>query len=273
MQTAIKTVMNRQGFKKFTGGHVWKFAETVPHNPHYYILKKDIDFTLFESAAGFIKDNGFLFKYGQGWQPSYNFEGSRYWIEKKVEDCQVIKRFEIQDKTGYDQIARDYDRIISTVHDIDQAKELMKMIGRLQGSVLDVGSGTGRLLDFKVIDHYIGVEPSMKMIEAFQTKHKKRVFGCRFKDLPKYREFDNVVALGSGSYIEDLSMFRRFWNGKGQLFITFNKEGFVPEYFKSMTIQPEVIRRNHSSLMREFQSPVIEFGNYYIIQKRLNGFH
>lgn len=271
MQTAINYVMDRQTFRKFANDRNWKFAATMPTNPHFYTVRGGTDRHLFESAAGYIRDRGARMFIRGSWTTCLNIDGCRYWFGGNLQNVAVIKRAELSNVLPYDEIADRFDRIHADGDLYEETVDIMRMIGRLEGSVLDVGAGTGRFLDFKVVDSYTGIEPSMKMIEAFQAKHRARVIGCRFEDLPNYRQFDNVVAIGSGSYIEDLSLFRKFWNGKGQLFATFIPEDREPPYFEAMANRPKYIRRPATSLVKEFQTAAIQYGGQLIVQKKGNG--
>lgn len=77
----------------------------------------------------------------------------------------------------YDKLATKYDKIYSSIICRVEDKIITSLITKhIKGSVLDVGCGTGLLLDYFAIKKYCGLDISEKMIRKAQTKHPQNKF-------------------------------------------------------------------------------------------------
>ena len=113
----------------------------------------------------------------------------------------------------YDSIAKTYDGEYSDAKSLAENRLLSLMLrngGLIQGSVLDVGCGTGFLLDIAHthVPGYLGVDPSQGMVEIAREKHPLNNFAvASAEDLSSIEDesFDSVVSLfGPLNYSQDL---------------------------------------------------------------------
>lgn len=59
---------DEERFGTFVSEHRWKFASTMPNNPHEYTLRRDAKRTDFDSAVRYVREHGEV----------ETFEGARY---------------------------------------------------------------------------------------------------------------------------------------------------------------------------------------------------
>ena len=101
--------------------------------------------------------------------------------------------------TGYDTIATDYDAARQGVADAEVRRIIEEQFAGRRVRVLDVGCGTGALLDLGVIDaeDCTGVDPSQGMLNMLVRKHPKvaRLIPARYEDAEFAGDFDLVVAM------------------------------------------------------------------------------
>lgn len=103
------------------------------------------------------------------------------------------------------------------------------MLFEVSGIFLDVGCGTGLLLDILKVspDEYWGIDPSSKMLDVFRKKHPEYNNLCIPFELLnlKFATFNSIVALfGSASYI-DIEALTDIPEGKN-IFLMFYKENY-----------------------------------------------
>jgi hypothetical protein len=136
------------------------------------------------------------------------------------------------DKT-YDKLADLYDSRYDTpmAHKEDEYLfgELRPWLRR---TVLDVGAGTGLLLDMVDVDpsEYHGVEPSLGMATHFRQKHPEHYLEVATYETSELWTTDTIVSLyGSPSYINPES-YLRMRSSASNYFLMFYKEGYLPDY-------------------------------------------
>jgi len=85
------------------------------------------------------------------------------------------------------------------------SQEIIKFLSPYaKGTVLDIGSGTGFLLDYIDIhsDHYLGIDPSEGMTKMLKLKHPNHKVLISTVKEQQIETFDLVVALhGSADYL------------------------------------------------------------------------
>jgi SAM-dependent methyltransferase len=101
--------------------------------------------------------------------------------------------------TAFDAIATDYDAQRSAEADDEVRRAIARHFGQRLPRTLDVGCGTGALLDLGVIplEGYTGVDPSQGMLNMLVRKHPRvgRLVPARFEDAPVDGPYDLVVAM------------------------------------------------------------------------------
>jgi len=150
----------------------------------------------------------------------------------------------------YDGIAREYDGMYERQEcfaENDMVKESLLRNGFKLNSVLDVGCGTGLLLDIaEVGDGYVGIDISQGMLDVFEEKHGGRdIAKVSFEEFVKIKGLhciDEVVCLFGGiSYVKPESVKDALEGFDGRLFLMFVREGYKPPYSEndSMCTAPE----------------------------------
>ena len=107
----------------------------------------------------------------------------------------------------YDAVAESYDSLFKDKASIEENRKIASMLFEVSGIFLDVGCGTGLLLDILKVspDEYWGIDPSSKMLDVFRKKHPEYNNLCIPFELLnlKFATFNSIVALfGSASYID-----------------------------------------------------------------------
>ena len=120
-------------------------------------------------------------------------------------------------RSVYDQVAQNYDSFYGDERCLEENAELMSYMqksffsykegtNRVDGNVLDIGSGTGLLLDHLsgsiVHPYYIGVDVSWEMVKVSQQKHPSYDFNFLTRTLsPEGRFMVMLYANGHSSRI------------------------------------------------------------------------
>ena len=71
--------MNEERFRAFIAAAPWKFARTMPENPHEYTLPHASSADAFEKAVLDIRECGVRRKFGGRDYVCYDMDGWRYW--------------------------------------------------------------------------------------------------------------------------------------------------------------------------------------------------
>jgi ubiquinone/menaquinone biosynthesis C-methylase UbiE len=164
----------------------------------------------------------------------------------------------------YDDIAEDYDQRYLSDDCKKENEDIKEMIAYKGGKVLDIGCGTGLLLELLNIDEdeYVGIDPSGKMLEMAHSKFPRHIFMVSdIETLPRREVFEYVICLfGVASYIkpDNLTKILTHLKPGGKYFIMFYKQGYTPEYFKG---DDKNIYRGNERLIG---GDTIEYHNYII---------
>ena len=176
-------------------------------------------------------------------------------------------------KSQYDSIADRYDSLFTDDSSLSENAEVGDMLRPLNGSVLDVGCGTGLLTEIVSIcpDDYMGIDPSEMMLKRFKEKHPSyRNLVCASFDgkVVDCNMFDNIISLfGSASYLSNIALLR-LSKSESNLFLMFYKEGYYPVTYEKCGV--DFTHKNHSKkvLASLFGSKNIKEYNNYIIVRR-----
>lgn len=226
-------------FRRLIEFHPFRFAKTMPAHPHFYTLRREWQDVEFDYAVAFIRANGYAETWGGRTYRYLNLNGWRYWtMGAPLRETILINRAEVRYPNIYDEVAEVYDDRFSDPDSLAENEEVMTLVGDLQGKrVLDIGAGTGLLLDYVHSDlppeNYVGIEPSVGMRNQLLHKHPEyadSVVLTPFEDFAN-GTFDVVLSLfGSVSYIphEYLSRLKSMQRTGGRRLLMFFKDGYNP---------------------------------------------
>jgi hypothetical protein len=271
--------------------HPWRFAKTMPENPHYYTLVHEWQRDTFVEVVRALQTGGYKDVYpppparGRVYR-AVNVNGMKYWtMGYPPEKTTLINRKDIAiDASGiaiYDQAAEIYDSLYVSPeerqHELSVMKALWSAVGPLTGkSVLDIGCGTGLLLDYNTPGRYVGVDPSRKMLDRLIAKHPDRssdVIQAKLEEFvlpPPFEPFDVVVSLyGSVSYADPdaVATIPRFANPDGgQWFVMAYGDGYDP-LIHQFTGDPAF----HYGLPPDLPGRAVPFPNYAIVTGQHGG--
>ncbi len=228
----------------------YRFAKTMPENPHWYTLRKTWDQdAAFCEAVQFIRDHGYIERYKGRPYTMFNLNGYKYWTmgapinNKNGEPCTIlINRAKTQEPSDYDAIAERYDELFADRDALEENAEIMSLIAaRPDGRVLDIGCGTGLLLRYVSPAGYVGIDPSAQMLGQLVTnypEYRGNIIHGRFEEFyDTGGGFDLIVSLfGAPNYIAPayFSHICGLLKPGGRVFAMFYQEGYVPvSYLKT----------------------------------------
>lgn len=244
----------------------WTFAKTMPDAPHSYVVRgRTLDEERFMRAVKVIRTFGEPGKFYSAtniyltdnetktkwWTMGDTLEGTIIINKAATDDGHVYGKQDApatasDHRSIYDELAGIYD----TRYDADHCPEcptenttVQKLIIQHFRStaprVLDVGCGTGLLLDMKIThpELFVGVDPSQAMLNELIRKFPrvKSVVPDRGEDvLDAYRDnqFELVTSLfGSPSYMPGWSMQKMADKASRLAIFMHYKEGYFPDYY------------------------------------------
>lgn len=232
-------------FGRLLESQTWTFAKTMPKNPHHYVVRErgwrgtDDQFT---RAVQYIRDHGYTKRFGGRPYVQINVNDHFYWtMGAPAAETTIINRKVRGDQSNdghplYDQVADEYDELYSDPGCVAQNEMLFDHLGDLTGlSVLDVGCGTGLLLDHPTVGAgggtYLGIDPSGGMLAHLNRNHPTAV--TLRTDLGAFvgGRYDLVVALfGVANYLDEPELRRipTLLKPGGRFFVMFGVEGYRP---------------------------------------------
>jgi len=251
----------------------WIFAKTMPQNPHEYTLRKhwknEDDFV---EAVQLIRDYGYVIKFQGRKYTQFNVLGHFYWSMGAPLPVTILINRACIDKDAkapYDDISNSYDDWFLKPEyereNVNLTKLLKPYIG---GKLLDVGCGTGLLLDLLNVsfDLYTGVDPSRMMLDKFKNKHPcHKIIQSKYEDFP-YEGFDSIVSLyGSFNYCEPSSAIQVInqLSPGGKYFLMLFKEDYNPVTHKLANCSIPYYKLSNYSF--PVGSVFAEFTNYIVV--------
>lgn len=241
----------------------YTFAKSMPQNPHWYTLRKKWDNNHFEAVVKFIRENSYTeYFHGRPFK-MFKLNGYKYWtMGAPLKDTILINRAVCLSHNEYDAIADQYQGLFL---DDESEKENREVISKIdiQGSVLDIGCGSGLLLDYADIFplDYTGIDPSFKMLEYFKKKHPNHfTINCAFEDFQPEIKFGTIISLfGSPSYITPgaISRVRSMLAKDGTAFLMFYNNNYTPVTY----LQTGLCIKHFNNEM-----PGEEYHNYKIVR-------
>jgi hypothetical protein len=245
----------------------WTFARTMKDTPHSYVVRdKTLADPDFLRAVKVIRTFG---EPGKFWSRTNIYlkdpiSGLRWWtMGDTLEGTIIINQAPIDQVYGrqnaphtagsgifsvYDEMATDYDARYATDECRAENDLVMTLIRRSLGPIapttLDVGCGTGLLLDYKITHPklYTGIDPSQGMLNELVRKHPEatRIIPARWEDFALPAEagvstpesFDLVVSLfGSPSYIDPSYLPGLVERARRLAVLMHYREGYLPDYY------------------------------------------
>ena len=170
----------------------YKFAKSAKNrNPHWYTLSdtwKDRD--KFEKVVQFIRDNGKTERFWKVEYKCFHYKGWKWWsMGSPLSETILINKTYASER--YNKIAYKYDDLFKSKKYKEENQEIVEMLKPhlYDVGILDVGSGTGLLLDLFTIDpkSYIGIDPSFGMYKQAKLKHPYHKF--QLDKLETYYDF------------------------------------------------------------------------------------
>tara|TARA_R100001443_G_scaffold114214_1_gene129867 strand:+ start:100 stop:894 length:795 start_codon:yes stop_codon:yes gene_type:complete len=234
--------MKLADFSKFINKGYWHFAKTMPTVPHWYVLRKNCDEKEFEDAVKFTREMGYDDYYYNKKYRAIDVGGYKYWtMGAPISETTLINRKKVTHQS-YDLIAPVYDKMYKKEKFLNENNAVIERIAYEGGSVLDIGCGTGLLVDYIKPSSYLGIDPSLGMLARFKKRHgdkKYKTIPIRYEDWKSTRKFDYIVSLfGSPSYIPHKNLINlkdRLKKG-GKMFLMFYKPKYVPYTYKKSDI-------------------------------------
>lgn len=257
-------------FNKFISENTWIRNDVTKS---FIVIDKNASHSIrFDLFALHIRTNGIKIRINDKTTTAFIHGDYYYWVDKTSGRFKhtIIHRAYIISISEYVN-PNDYDNLFQDENSKMENQQLSEMIGQLQGTVLDVGCGTGLLLELKDIKDYTGIDASplmvQKLIEKFPNR-KHQVMICKAEDYAKTgRTYDNVIALFSASYIMFPRVFIHLWNRKGKVFLMFYKEGYTPVTHEKLSMFVPYSNKTMDEFHCIFPGlNITEFKNYYIVQ-------
>jgi len=216
----------------------WIFAKSMPRNPHEYCLRSQTDDETFVRFVNIIRHYGYEEEYFGRVYIRLNFNDYYYWtMGDTIENTILINR-KRRNGAQYDLIADKYDDLFKDPESIAEDKEIIGMMNYTSGRILDIGCGTGLLADYCIFDDYVGIDPSLKMLDIFRMKHSEyndKLVHTDFESFYDPKGFDLAVALyGVASYINPLCYKKVFdvLNDGGRYFLMFYADDYYPHTYE-----------------------------------------
>jgi SAM-dependent methyltransferase len=169
----------------------------------------------------------------------------------------------------YDAIAGLYDSLYRDPESLAEDARVIEHLNDrelLSGSVLDVGCGTGLLLDYcPRIAPYVGIDPSAGMLAEARVKHPDNVFEQATLGNFEGGCFDAAISLyGSLSYapLAEVRRLRSVLAEGGRYFVMLFAPGYEPQRMIDLGVNPE----HHNAEALNVLDPYEEFrvGNFVV---------
>ena len=147
----------------------------MPQDPHWYTLRRtwpeDQDFA---DTVALMRTHGPTERYKGHLTRLLHINGWKYWtMSAPIPSTILINRKLLPLVTvPYDAIALQYDALFQDSASHEENAAVMGLIGDVTASrVLDIGCGTGLLLDHCTPGAYCGLDPSRAMLDRLCAKH------------------------------------------------------------------------------------------------------
>ncbi len=196
----------------------FRYAKTYPGIPHWYTLRKQWDIDEFHRSVLILRElaEEEVFYYKK--YLVFGANGEKYWtMGAPIVQTELINRTTKEYRSPYNFYSPTYDHQFTRPFLEQENDTLLDYLPKdLDGKrILDVGCGTGWLLDhFKVDpDLYTGIDPSWGMLMRLTAKHPAFVDSlkcCSIQDFWPWKDKFNFVFIGrqGGNYIDKTSLLK-----------------------------------------------------------------
>lgn len=151
----------------------------------------------------------------------------------------------VQDQAAeyYNRIADCYDNLFATPEAHAENEALAVLLDYGGGTLLDIGCGTGLLLDYVKVrpSNYFGVDPSEGMLARLLERHPLMSPMCatfeEFLEANADAAFDHIVSwFGAPNYVEARALRRvpELLAAGGRYQLVFYQPSYYPETYKAM---------------------------------------
>lgn len=225
----------------------YRYAVTYQNLPHYYTVAKDwpdfkdevseeLSWTVWE-----MRKHDVMRPFA-GWEQHYlDVNGFSYWtmVPRDEETILINRQYSTHGAydSPFDAIAHRYDDSDKPWYVVKDEREALYAPAAPSGRVLDVGCGTGLLVDYcyKEIDleRYVGIDPSAGMLAKFALKHPDykadaTLLRTTFEDYETPLRFDTIVAMaGSASHVTGVDVMEKaghLLTPGGRAYLTFYRD-------------------------------------------------
>jgi SAM-dependent methyltransferase len=167
----------------------------------------------------------------------------------------------------YDLIAPIYDGLWQTAEAAAENRAVIRALGYTGGPLLDIGCGSGLLLDYLTPDRYVGVDPSRAMLARLTARFPGATVHCSpFEAYRTAERFACVVALfGAASYVtpEALNGLWRLLEPAGRYFLMFYRPGYRPHTHEAAGFSPPYYAPERCTLPGTWW----DLGNYRVLSR------
>lgn len=226
--------------------HPWQIAKTMPENPHWYTLRKNWHPDEFEWTFEAIKKYGYTEYFYSTPYKYFDVNGFQHWVmNEPAEKAILMNKAKLDYDCEYDKVAEKYDSLFGDEKSVWQEEKIISMLPKNR-ETLDIGCGTGLLIDYYLIDKdlYTGIDISKYMLNEFVKKHpayKDRLIMTKFEEF--YRGgFELITALfGAINYIEPkyLPWIEKKLAPGGEAFLMFYGADYQVKTHKEFGIEPK----------------------------------
>ncbi len=254
--------------------HNWVFAKTMPENPHEYTLRRAWDSEEFDRAVLAIRAHGYRAKFKGRSYTQLDVNDHYYWTMGAPLPATILinrkRRLPATHPAPYDVAAPRYDAVFATPQARQEEEALFARLGDLSAmSVLDVGCGTGLVLDRATPARYLGIDPSAAMLERLHAKHPVsnavRTLYAPLRALYATDRYDLVTALfGAASYLCDAELARipALLAPGGRAVLMFYAPDYTPVTHQALGVSPPVVRHAPPGFA------TTRFGHYDLVEYR-----
>ena len=246
--------------RDYINAHFWKPAKRGPN--HFYTVRDWFPEEIpdFNKFVNLIRAYGHPENFYSQVYIYFYIDEYKYWtMGSPIPETEVINRAPIDtfygkqtmlppnpelEETVYDKLAAVYDERYSDMFYLEENGMLFTMLAPFTvGRILDIGCGTGIFLDYLDISpfNYLGLDPSLGMLNEFYRKHKDFAFWQgTFEEYESPIIADLAISLfGSPSYIDPSSYFK-MTTITDKYFYMFYKEGYLPDYYPTRIDYPHI---------------------------------